>query len=184
MRRVSGSRPLTHRAVRRGCSVVSHSIVFEYVRLVTDGSDPAAHPSVRASQALLASALPPCAVVGATAPLVFYCTAFCSEKRLKNHETCKNAGFSLPRSRRDDLHAVGDMLNRKAVVRREGSDPSAHPPHMWNTAHRPSAASCTPVFPGCQDSLQSACMSSPSDCTKPRDCLGCGLSVIRPPKLC
>lgn len=29
------------------------------------------------------------------------------------------------------------MLNRKALVRQEGIEPPAHPPHMWNTAPRP-----------------------------------------------
>lgn len=36
---------------------------------------------------------------------------------------------------------VGNMLNRKALVRREGIEPPVHPPHMRNTARRPLAAS-------------------------------------------
>ena len=57
-------------------------------------------------QASLTSALPPCAVVRATAPLVFPHTVFSPEKPLsKTMKTFKNAGFSLPGSRRDDLPA-------------------------------------------------------------------------------
>ena len=90
----SDSRPLTHRAVRRGCSVVSHTIVFEYVRLsrtgmtrhIPFGSEADYGKLLRfrcglsRRQASLASALPPCAAVRATAPLVFLHLGFSPKK--------------------------------------------------------------------------------------------------------
>lgn len=134
----SGSRPLTHRAVRRCCSVVSHSIVFEYVRLSRMGATQhcpvflerragltfSEGSGLSRCQASLASALPLCAVAGATAPLVLPRLLFLFKKPVENHEDRKNVGFSLPGSCRGGIHAVGCMLNRKAVVPHAGVEPA------------------------------------------------------------
>lgn len=106
----SGSRPLTHRAVRRCCSVVSHTIAFECVRLSRMGATQHCPVCLKRRAGLTFSEGPVCPVVKRRslplchcAPMPgpqlrwFYLVCFFSLKSLsKTMKTAKTSVFRCP----------------------------------------------------------------------------------------
>ena len=77
--------------------------------------------------ALLTSALPLCVVARTTARGGF--ATILARSRTQKSSKDPSRRFSVAQSCRDDLHAVGGLLNRKAVVARPGVEPGSPSGH-------------------------------------------------------